>query len=388
MKINRPEFSALRATGRRALLASSSNKSWALLSLLLVFLLAASTPATKTEPIVLQKEVLPFTAKEFHIADIVDERSNKKAVAFLLPSAPTPSTIAQPVDLQDGAVTGMKNYVRQSLKQNQSLRPITIRVKEYQLKETPAEKGRVAGQAKITVAFEVKREGKYLHLLDYTSTAGYVRPLAMPPSMVEPMLRRLLAGSLRYLATWVNQEASGNEKLAHSIKVHFEDYRQSLDEDTVFYDPKRPLTWADFKGGSRLSQGYAASVFPGISNEIQATVENGVLQIRISSKPYMLRNLSKVLPQAKDDYTLNHEQRHFDIVKLVSEHYKQRIKPEKLTLEDYESQIKYQYLEVLWELDRLQKQYDNETDHGLNHAAQARWNQKIDTELKDLHVKP
>lgn len=357
--------------------------------MLLVFLLAgAGTPASKPEPIVLQKETLPFTAKEFHIADIVDERPNKKAVAFLLPSSSSPATTAQPIDLKDGAVTGMKNYVRQSLKQNQALRPIIIRVKEYQLRESPAEKGRVAGQAKITLAFEVKREGKYLHLLDYTASAGYVRPLAMPPSMVEPMLRRLLAGSLRYLTTWVNQEAPGNEKLAHSIKVHFEGYQQSMDDDTMFYDPKRPLTWADFQGGSRLSKGYAASVFPGISNEIQASVEDGVLQIRIISKPYMLRNLSKALPQAKDDYTLNHEQRHFDIVKLVSEHYKQRITPEKLTLEDYESQIKYQYLEVLWELDKLQKQYDQETDHGLNHAAQARWNQKIDTELQSLKVKP
>ncbi|GAB2549185.1 hypothetical protein [Rufibacter soli] len=385
MKINSPEMSAPRARNRGELIPAYLKKGWALPILLLVFLLAgAGTPASKPEPIVLQKEVLPFTAKEFHIADIVDERSNKKGVAFLLPSAPT----AQPIDLKDGAVTGMKNYVRQSLKQNQALRPITIRVKEYQLKESPAEKGRVAGQAKITVAFEVQREGKYLHLLDYSSSAGYVRPSATPPTMVEPMLRRLLAGSLRYLTTWVDKEAPGNEKLAHSIKVHFEDYQQSLDDDTVFYDPKRPLTWADFQGGSRLSKGYAASVFPGISNEIEAAVENGVLQIKITSKPYMLRQLSKALPQAKDDYTLNHEQRHFDIVKLVSEHYKQRLKPEKITLEDYESQIKYQYLEVLWELDKLQKQYDLETDHGLNHSAQTRWNQKIDLELQTLKVKP
>lgn len=40
--------------------------------------------------------------------------------------------------------------------------------------------------------------------------------------------------------------------------------------------------------------------------------------------------------------------------------------------------IKYQYLEELWELDAVQKIYGQETDHGLNASAQARWNQQID----------
>ncbi|WP_192820092.1 hypothetical protein [Rufibacter sp. LB8] len=124
-----------------------------------------------------------------------------------------------------------------------------------------------------------------------------------------------------------------------------------------------------------------------MSNDIQSTVKNGVIYVQVSIKAYALRSLSKVLPSAMTAYTLNHEQRHFDIVRLVTEHYKQRIKPEKLSLEDYESQIKYQYLEAIWELDSLQKEYDKATSGGLNRIAQEQWNQKLDAELTSLKVK-
>jgi hypothetical protein len=33
-------------------------------------------------------------------------------------------------------------------------------------------------------------------------------------------------------------------------------------------------------------------------------------------------------------------------------------------------------------MDNLQKQYDSETNHGANQAAQQRWNERIDKELK------
>ncbi|GGK66097.1 hypothetical protein GCM10011405_12560 [Rufibacter glacialis] len=344
-------------------------------------------PASPLPPIQLKQEVLPFGTQEFHIKGVVDERENKKAVAFLLPLAPAAGTTPQPVDLQNGSVAALETYIQQSLKQNQKLRPVVLRLKEFQLTEAPAEKGRVAGKAKIAVAFAVRREGKLLHLFDYAGSASYSRPTTGPLTMVEPLLRRMVAGSLRYLTTWVEQEAPHNEKLTHTIKVHFEDYLRHQDDDTLFYDPNRPLTWNDFQGGSRVSGSFAASIFPGLSNDIQATVQDGVVHVLVSTKPYILRNLSKILPSAKTAYSLNHEQRHFDIVKLVSEHYKQRLKPEKLTLEDYESQVKYQYLEALWEMDRLQKQYDGETGHGTNTSAQSRWDKKIDDELRALKVK-
>ncbi|MBC3541324.1 hypothetical protein ACFSC6_14910 [Rufibacter sediminis] len=345
----------------------------------------AGQPVSQQEPLVLKSEQLPFQTKEFYIADVIDERQNPKAIGLLVTSV-TPAAVTKTVDLQGGSVTAIKKYIKESFSHNPAARPVIMRLKEYQVTEKAAAGGRVEGQIQISAAFEVQREGKKLHLFNYKSGARYARPVTNATA-VEPTLRKTLSESLRYLTGWIDQEAAHNEKLARKIQVHFEDYKQHQDDDTLFYDPDRPLNWSDFQGGSRISQNYAASIFPGLSNDIESTVENGVIQVRVFTKPYILRSLSKVLPDARTEYTLNHEQRHFDILKLVSEHYKQRLRPEKLTLEDYESIIKYQYLEALWEMDRLQKQYDGETNHGLNRMAQEKWNQKIDQELRALNVK-
>jgi hypothetical protein len=38
-------------------------------------------------------------------------------------------------------------------------------------------------------------------------------------------------------------------------------------------------------------------------------------------------------------------------------------------------------------MNRLQDQYDNETGHGQNDAAQERWNRRIDAELRGYGVR-
>jgi len=55
--------------------------------------------------------------------------------------------------------------------------------------------------------------------------------------------------------------------------------------------------------------------------------------------------------------------------------------------DNYEGTVNVTYLDAYREMTDLQKQYDTETNHGLNTAEQERWNVKIDRELKELKVK-
>ncbi|UOQ70045.1 hypothetical protein [Hymenobacter cellulosilyticus] len=52
-----------------------------------------------------------------------------------------------------------------------------------------------------------------------------------------------------------------------------------------------------------------------------------------------------------------------------------------MTLKDYDSILQYEYLMAFQEMNRIQEQYDGETQHGLNEAEQERWNQRIEAEL-------
>ncbi len=359
---------------------------WVLVTLpLLVLLFAAGKPVANPETLVLRNEALPFTPKEFYIANVIDARTNRKAVAYLIPVATTPqqATKAIPVDLQGGGHAAISQFLQQSLRSNTTLRPVVIRLKEALVTEAPGTNGRIEGRIVVTMAFELNRDGETIPLVEYKGGARYVRS-ANQLNVVEPALRKSLGNALVYLNTWMNQEAGHNEKLAKSIKVTFTDYKSTAEDDTVFYTLKRPLVWADFKGYPTKPSKYAAAVMPGFAYEGRSEVSEGIVHLNLLMKVFVLQSSSWVKADARNPYSLNHEQRHFEIAKLVAERFKQKIKPDSLTISDYNSIIQYKYIESFREMNHLQEQYDAETRHGLDELAQERWNRRLDAELKTL----
>lgn len=360
---------------------------WLSVNLLGIFSLAAGQPAGDKESITLLNEKLPFTPKEFYISEIVDERTNRTAVAWLLPDAigAAQPAKARPVDLQGGGLAAIREFVRQGLPRNTNLRPVIIRLKECRVTETSGDKGRVEGKVEVAMAFELQGDGETVPLLEYKGGARYNRP-ASQNTMVEPTLRQSLTEALKYLNTWMNREAGSNQKLAKGLKVTFSDYDRNPVEDTVFYSLNRPLVWDDFRAAPRAGR-FAAAVFPSFAYEGETEVINGIIHLNLTLKVYVLQHSSWVKANAKDAYSLNHEQRHFDIAKVVAERFRKKIKPENLTVADYNSIIQYQFIESFREMNHLQEQYDEETQHGINQAAQEQWNQRIDEELRTLAVK-
>ncbi|GAA4417747.1 hypothetical protein GCM10023187_50530 [Nibrella viscosa] len=335
------------------------------------------------DPIALKAEPLPFTPKEFYIAEITDERPERGAIGHLIT---TPGRPAERVDLQGGTLPALRQFVRQSLRQNQLLRPIAIRVKQCKITEAPATGNRVEGRIVLSLAFDILRDGESVRLVEYQGGARYNRPAGQLTS-VEPTLRQSLSDALRFLNTWMNQQANQNEKLAKELKVMFTDYSNPVETDSVFYSVNRPLTWNDFRAKPSAISRYAAAVFPSFAYEGGSETVNGVLNIKLTLKVYVLKSSSWVKEIARNDYALNHEQRHFDIVRIVAERFKQRVPADSLSIDDYNSIIQYQYLEAFREMNRLQEQYDGETNHGINQAAQERWNQRIDADLRKYGIK-
>ena len=184
----------------------------------------------------------------------------------------------------------------------------------------------------------------------------------------------------------MEKEAGKNEKLAHSVKVMISDYRVDLQDDTVFYDPERPLAWTDFKGRPRMGN-FAASIFASIAYEGNSRLVDGAVEIDLFFKTYMLKSSSWVRG-TNNAYGLNHEQRHFDIAQLITERLK--IKLSKMTLlpHNFDREVSFEFLEAYREMNRLQEDYDRETSHGMNNAAQLRWDVRIDDELREFGVIP
>lgn len=353
-----------------------------LLIIAVLFFSAFQSIAKQNGIIILKDEPVKVMPKEFYIAGVIDERDERAVVAWLMPAPGNQNqTKTYPVDLEGGGLYAIRQFINHNLPCNKALRPIVISLKKFKATESALSGGLAQGQVDIVLSFSLWQDSsEMLHLLDYKGNATYTRSPG-PPQDIEPTLRHVLENGLIYLNTWMDKQAATNIKLAKAVKVTFTDYRENAEGDTIYYSLKRPLKWDDFQSKIPVSR-FDAVVYPTIGYEEHASVVNGIINIGLAIKVCLPKSAAWVRGGMQNDYTLNHEQRHFDIAKIVAEHFKQKINAGNLTVSNYEGIINFEYLETYREMDKLQKQYDDETRHGADKQAQQQWDQRIDRELK------
>jgi len=239
----------------------------------------------------------------------------------------------------------------------------------------------VEGNIQLHLSFYFKGEEEPVHLLDYRGGVSYKRS-ARQSELVEPALRRSLGAALKYFHDWMEIEAVDNVVLARGINLTFVNKINNPDADTVFYSSNRPLSFEDFRARPTPGSRFAASIFTSFSFDVASQIINGILEVEISSKAYMLKDQSWARGESKNDWTLNHEQRHFDITMIVMERLKNTLLNLEIYPDEYDSVINYYYLEAFREMNRLQDQYDRETRHGMDRGAQEKWNKKLDHALQ------
>jgi hypothetical protein len=349
------------------------------LNLLLLFL-APTLPLNDT--ISLKPESLGFVPSDYYIAVVTDERSGRGLGRWFTAA----NGSGTPVDLPGGTAEGIEQFVRQNLRQNPKQRAVAIRLRECRINET-ARGNRVDGTFTFSVSFELLRnadgEAIPVKLTDYRTRAQYVRP-ASQTQVVEQSIRQSVVAALRTFDNYMRREGKADNRLATKITVKLLDYvpQNDSNSDTVFYSLNRPITWSDFRATPRRGSRYAAEINPNFSYQGQSRVMNGVVELTLVFKTFMVKSGSWVTAPALNEYALNHEQRHFDITRIITERFKNKLNPDSLSIEDYNSNVQYHFLESYREMSRMQELYDEETNHGINRAAQERWNARIDADLR------
>ncbi len=351
-----------------------------------IFIFAAFSNIQKaTGTIILHDEKFGFAPHEFYVADVIDDRTDRTAVAALIVRNAANLSAIQSADLSGGAAASIKHFLDHNLATNTTSRPIIITIKKFKLTESRSTERQVTGQFTITFSFELQLKYRTVHLTDYSSGIRYTKP-DNQPDVAESTLKQGIKGALSWFNSWMDQQAGSNVLLAKGVKVKFTDFTEKPEGDTIYYAANRPLTWDDFKEKPRESR-FEAEIFTSIGYTEQTEVANSIINITIALKVEVPKSDCWVKDKNLDAYTLNHEQRHFDIEKLVSEHFKQKILAMDLPVDNFDGPINVEYLETLREANRLQKQYDTETRHGTDRQAQEQWNEKIDRELKTYGVK-
>lgn len=170
------------------------------------------------------------------------------------------------------------------------------------------------------------------------------------------------------------------------IKVVFVPDKRPEDaqSDTLFYHSDRKLQWPDFKATPPARRTSAAVSYSSFAYEGGSIRKKDTLYINLTLQVFHIKSASWVTAAVQDDYGLAHEQLHFDITWLVALRFRKKVTEMELTADDYDSMIQYEYIESFREMNRLQEAYDKETNHGINHFVQYKWQQAIADSLKAL----
>lgn len=322
-----------------------------------------------------------FKPKNYYLSAVLDGRLDKKIGLQTVKRQPGNIKVSEEATIKGGAPAAIKQYVDEVVFKNKELKPVVITLKEYSIKETITANGSVDGQVKLRLSFSLLKEYGLAHLLDYQGGLHYVR--ANNSSEInERDLKAIVKSGLSYFDNWMDTYADSDEKLASTVSLRFSDFQDEAEGDTIYYSSSRPLKWSDFQSKNRPKGNYAAMVMPGLAYEVDAKLVKGNIQVNIAVKAFLPKSMCWVGHDARTAYTLNHEQRHFDVAKIIAERFKQQLLSKKLNPDNYEAAINMQYLDAYREMNAMQKAYDHETRHGIDQLAQSMWNLKIDKQLK------
>jgi len=283
--------------------------------------------------------------------------------------------------IKNGLAGGIKTFYRNSIKKTDSDRAILLRVLEFKILEKQQSSKVASGELKIKFGYFLKTSFEPIHLVDYEAGITYQRSIHRT-DLINQILNRGIANSIVFLNDWINDHASHNRKLAQTVRLEMIEKKNKSDQDTVFYNENRTLSWDDFRERPYKTSGYNASIFTSLAMEGSPFMEEGVLVLPIEVKVYMLPESSWVKGQGKNSYSLNHEQKHFDVTRVVGNRLVNRLRALLVTLENYEAEVNDAFFDSYREMNRLQEIYDARTRHGLDKDAQSQWNEIIDQALK------
>jgi hypothetical protein len=336
---------------------------------------AQSVPGT----IRLKTEQVSSAYWDYYIDQVIDERVPGQLFAniWYLEDGLRPKSY--PSDIAGGSTRAISDFLLSGLVRNTSGTAINIRILECKIRETN-QSTNVSGQVILKLQFEFQKSWGIQPLTTYSTSLKYTRSIHKSEH-IEPALRSVLGNSLKFIQNWVKKEAATNIVLAKGVKLSFSDYQED-DPDTVYYHKSRPLDFNDFKAKTPQNTKYQAAIFPSFGYDMRREFHDGMIEVRIDLKVYMVKSASWASPMVKNPYSLNHEQRHFDLVKLIAERFRKKLASENLTPDNYEGIINFEYLEFYRQMNQLQEKYDEETGHGTNRIMQTVWNKRIDQELQ------
>lgn len=331
----------------------------------------------------LKYESIRHRPNHFYFSKVIDDRKDRSKIGTIYGD----NQEIKSLKLTGGINKTMQNYFSTSIIKDPSNYPILFKIKALSIDEVLSNI-KIMGKCKIKVSYSFLRDTTEVELTDFQTSIIYNRTTG-DYNNYETLLSKIIEKSVVYFGEWMGENYDKNPKLIKSLKVAFRsDYEIDSPQkgDTIFWSPNHKMTWTDFGGMMPKSSKYSAQIFNNFEYFAPLNLTDGELTINLQMKVYMLKSGSWTSSMALSDYSIAHEQLHFDITKLIVERFKQKAK-EILTIDNYDSELQLLFIEMYREMNRLQKEYDDESNHSINVGGQMKWQTQISEELRNYGVR-
>ena len=336
------------------------------------------------ETVSAQKVILNLRANEektlvtdYRYREVLDHRVQRSQIGEVFER----SGHQLPVTFNDDLEQSATQFFRKSINPTDSAdQDIQVRIFDINLSETfNPERKLYEGNVELGLGFFLIGSFEPVHLLDFAGSTQYQRS-GFSMDKVEEVVNRLFFNGLVYFDTWIKSQTLNNRSLAKEIRLEIMDQSQATTEQKVYYESNRPLVWGDFKARPDPRSRNNATIFTSFSVEGVSLMDSGSVVQTLEVNVYMLPRQSWI--KTPSAYALNHEQRHYDIVRIIADRLIFKLKNEELSLDFYQARINEAYLDSYREMNRLQELYESGTKHGLDQTGQEKWNGLIDEALE------
>lgn len=150
-------------------------------------------------------------------------------------------------------------------------------------------------------------------------------------------------------------------------------------EQKILWSESRKLTWEDFQGKVNQSSSYKANTETEVAVQIKAKGEEATVTLEC----FFIKGASWTKTH-DNAYLLEHEQTHFNITEIGARKFRKMLSGKSFPVKNFQQELKKMHSEVGRDSKTMQAEYDKETEHSVNEAAQKKWNKKIENELKSL----
>ena len=160
----------------------------------------------------------------------------------------------------------------------------------------------------------------------------------------------------------------------------------SQDQAVISWHESYKLSWSDFKQSLSTQSNAVAVTASGLTFGFSTKKEDSqVISFTTHVHAYFYPEDSWYKPELANKYILEHEQLHFDITELHARKFRKSIVQLKVS-NQIATQLKSLHKNINNDAERMQNNYDTETDFSRNKEQQAKWKVFVTSELKKFSV--